>query len=248
MPFKTNYLIRLCVIFTLPLSLPAAAQDQNASNDTLFYKTAIAALRNNYNTAMGSATHLYTGQEYIPNGQKAEGTAFFSADNPTPGFVFYDGVLYRNIDLQYDEVADQVIVNTGAAFIRLVKEKVGCFGIGGHDFRWLQEYPAASSGMTPGFYEQLYNSPLITLYARREKKLVFPSRPEEQLKYVQINTWYLDFQHTRYRVEGQHSLLNILKDKKEQLKKFIRDNDLHFSRRLEEALIRTTAYYAQLKN
>jgi hypothetical protein len=248
MPFKTNRLAYLCVIFTLPLSPTASAQDQNNTADSLFYQATIATLRNNYNTTMGPSTHLCTGQEYIPNGQKAEGTPFFSADKTGPNLVFFDGTLYKEPDLRYDEVADQLIINTGAASIQLVKEKVTFFSIAGHDFHALQENKTATSGMTPGFYEQLYSAPSITLYARREKKLVFPSRAEDQLKYVQIDTWYLEFQHTLYRVDGQHTLLKILNDKKDQLKKFIKDNDLHFGKRLEESFIRSIAYYAQLKN
>jgi hypothetical protein len=49
-------------------------------------------------------------------------------------------------------------------------------------------------------------------------------------------------------VESRGALLDLLKDKKDLLKKYIRINKLDFNRDWEGSLVKTAAYYAQIKN
>ena len=51
-----------------------------------------------------------------------------------------------------------------------------------------------------------------------------------------------------YSVDGKNALLDVLKDKKDDLKKYIRTNKLNFKKNLESSLVLVTIYYSQLKH
>jgi hypothetical protein len=198
---------------------------------------------------MGQNSRLYTGAQYLRNNQRAKGTAFFGSDTFLPGSVYYNGALYRNIPLLYDLVSDEVIINdyANSNTLQLVKEKVRYFSVGGHYFVFIIPERSFTSFMKTGFYELLYNGS-VGLFAKHEKKLVFPYGSEDQPQYVRSDFYYLKLNNVFYEVATKRSLLDLLQDKKDQLKKYIRDNRLSFNRRFEEALLKTTQYYAQLKN
>jgi hypothetical protein len=151
--------------------------------------------------------------------------------------------------LYYNLVTDDVIIPNyhGNAFITLSREKVNSFTIGDHVFVALNGMQ--SSGIaTEGFYEVLFDGE-PGLYARREKRLDLGTGSEEA-KYIQLNTYFLRKNNIFYRVEDKSSLLDLLKDQEDLLKKFIRANKLKFKvkKDLESSLVLTTKYYSRLKH
>ncbi|MES1221553.1 MAG: hypothetical protein ABUT20_38995, partial [Bacteroidota bacterium] len=88
----------------------------------------------------------------------------------------------------------------------------------------------------------------ISVYARREKQLKVSSSADEDAKYLEYNFYFIRKNDRFYKVDDKSSLLNLLIDKKDQLKKFIKANKLNFRKRLEEAIVKTTNYYIQLIN
>lgn len=233
-----------CVLLTLSLSSPAIAQTRS---DTGSYHRSLTHLASIYKNEMGADSRLYTGAQYMATGQRAKGSVFFLADTALPGSVQYHGEWYENIPLQYDLLADQVLIKdyTHSYDIQLTKEKVQHFFLGSHEFVYID--PDPSSAAPGGYYEWLYKG-TPSLFVRHEKKVVLPSNPEDPAFYRQDNSWFLLTGDRLMEVEGKSSLLNLLKDKKDALKKFIRDNHIDFGKDFERALIRTIDYYAQLKN
>ncbi|HLZ85775.1 MAG TPA: hypothetical protein VKQ52_00990 [Puia sp.] len=195
-------------------------------------------------------SRLYNGYEYIRNGTHAQGFPFFGIDSLQPGTLVYDGILHRDIAMEYDLVLDKLVIPdyTGKALISLISEKVDRFTIGPHAFRYFPAQPTTSSLPKQGFYEELLGRDSVALLARREKKLVFPSSQDEQAKYEQSNSHFLLIGNRSARVADESSLLDMLKDKKDMLKKYIRDNHIRFKKDLENALIATTSYYLKLRN
>ncbi|HEY4110304.1 hypothetical protein [Puia sp.] len=198
----------------------------------------------------GPDSRLYNGHEYIRNGIHAVGFPFLLSDSLQPGTLVYDGILYPNLPMQYDLVLDELIIRdyTGKALISLIPNKIGHFLIGDHSFRYIPETPLASSLPKAGFYEELCGRDSVALFAHREKKLVFPARPEDPVRYEQRSYYFLRIGSAYTPVDGESSLLAPLKDKKPTLKKYIRDNNIRFKKDLEKALVSTTAYYLKLTN
>ena len=200
-------------------------------------------------TRLGADSRLYNGLEYIRNGTFAKGFPFFDADSFRTGDLYYDGQLFRHVSMKYDLVEDKLIIPdfTGKALISLISEKLSYFTIGASHFSYID---AAGSSIlhTSGFYQELYNKNSILLLEKREKKLIFPSKPDEQPHYDQYNTYFLLLDHQYYPIAGENDLLDALKDKRSVLKQYIRKNKLRFRRNFESSLIRTTDYYVQIRH
>jgi hypothetical protein len=245
MSFKT----KLRIIYTLCLILPSFLNAQQSPVEATNHTDQVNFVWTLSQKEMGNNLRLYTGSEYIPNGQHALGYTFFQSDVPLDGSLLYDGAFYDHILLQYDLVAEEIVIRDtiNNANIRLVKEKLPAFSISGHTFLWLPAVGDSDITLNPGYYELLYDS-ACRLIAKHEKKMIYPSTKEEILKYVPSDTYFLRWHNQYILIEGRRALLNVLADKKDQLKKFIRQNKLDFNRDPANAFIQTIHYYTQLKN
>jgi len=196
---------------------------------------------------LGNNLRLFTGAEYIRNGQHAQGYPFFLSELPLDGSVLYDGVSYEHVPLQYDLVTGEVVAHdsTGDVNISLVRDKLPRFSIDGHGFVWLPAAGDSDRSISASYYELLEDG-RTPLLARHEKRLVFPNNKEDSVKYVATNIYFVRLDGKYIRVDGRRSLLNTLADKKDQLRKFIRQHDLNFSKDLEKALQQVIVFYNQL--
>jgi hypothetical protein len=230
--------LQISVISTLPAQAPA---------DSLSYKESISSLNRIYLNEIGDNAQIYHGKEYIRNGQKAVGHPYYEKDSMLRGNISYLGNIYPDFSLYYNLVTDEIIIPNYPhnAFITLPEGKVDSFTIGTHDFISLTT--KQFNGLpVDGFYEQL-SSGEPRMYARREKRLVTGTGSEEN-KYIQYNTYYLRKNNVFYMVDSKKTLLELLNDQQDLLKKFIRTNRLKFKKDLESSLVQTTMYYSRLKH
>lgn len=232
-------------LFFLLAPILTIAQARPDSNTNLNPENVLAAKRQ---ATLGENSLLYVGAEYIRNGQRADGSPFFDSDTPLPGSVYYNGTLYQGLDLRYDLVSDQLIINnfTNTAYIQLVKEHVKYFYLTSHLFIFLNPVKTSSQSMRSGFYQQILAS-RYPVYARREKRLIFPQKQEDSPKYIQQNAYFIEADGTYYHVTGKKTLLDLFKTRKDDLRKYIRDNKLDFTRHFEESMTRIVEFYADLK-
>jgi hypothetical protein len=240
---RQKLLVNCCILlFGLALSVskaPAQSVSAPAQNAPALAQDA---------PAPDPDSRLYNGHEYIRNGIHAKGFAFFIADSLQNGTLIYDGIRYGNIPLQYDLVLDELIVPdyNGKALLSLIPEKVDQFVIANHHFEYI---PTGASNAKPGFYEVLCSGhDSITLLGRHEKRLIFASNQEETARYNSYDYYFLRIGNTLHSVNDESALLNLLKEKKPALKKYIRENNLRFKKDPEDALIRTVTYYLTLTN
>lgn len=223
------------ILYLFLIHLPGAHSQSTSPDPAL-----VSSLGNNY--------RLYTGAEYVRNGLKANGHAFFQSDSTLAGSLFYDGATYDNIPLQYDLVTDEVFIydNINNVSISLVKDKLPRFTIGGHTFVTIKA-DSTTNISSKKFYELLNDAP-YALYGRYDKKLVFPTNREDALKYTSSQAYYLKLKDQYIRIDGQRSLLRALDDKRDELKKFIRQNDPDFKHNPGNAYAMVIHYYTQLKH
>jgi hypothetical protein len=252
-----SVLIVLLKVFVFMTPVNAQGLTDSAANGQfgMLFASAVRA-------GLGPDSRLYNGHEYVRNGTNAKGSPYFDMDSLQTATLTYDGVFYREIGLEYDLVTDEVIIRnfSGNALISLIRGKISDFTIGVHVFRYIAPdkttaaqpptgvQPPAGVQPPTGFYEELYSAGTLTLLARREKKLTFPSSNDVQPKYDQTNAYFLRIDHRFYKIDSKSSLLETLKDKAAPLKKYIRQNKIRFKRHLENALIQTIGYYMQIKS
>jgi len=217
------------------------------TTDSSLYNTAVSNLHQTYLKEIRDNAQIYHGSEFIRNGQKAIGFPFYESNDMLSGSVSYQGDLYSNQNLYYNLVSDELITNNFAhnALIILATEKVDSFKIGNHVF--IPIIANHTNGLDKeGYYDLLFSGE-PGVYARREKRLVVGSGSEET-KYIQYNNYFIRFKNVYYAVDGKSSLLDVLKDAKDALKKYIRTNKLDFKKDLESSLVISAIYYSQLKH
>jgi len=232
-PFKLTYL--LCSILPgLFISPSLFAQQQPSPPDTgSFYRESLKVFSENNSKELGSGSRLYTGSEYLGNGQRAKGTPFFLGDSALPGSVLYEGEWYPSIDLQYNLLSGEILVKDYARSyeIQLTREKVTGFFIAGHEFIYISPDRSTAPSMEEGYYERL-NRTAPHLFGRREKKIAYPANAEEQSFYQQIDSWFLQVGDRFYRVESKSALLDILRDKKRRVKEIYQGSPYRLQKRI----------------
>jgi hypothetical protein len=97
--------------------------------------------------------------------------------------------------------------------------------------------------ITPGFYEVLCFGP-ITLYSRHTKEFLrSTSQFGIEQDFFEKTSYYILKEDNFYNVGNRKSILNVLADRKRELRQFIRKNQLKFQRKREEALVKVVNFY-----
>ncbi len=192
----------------------------------------------------------------LNNGPAFEAYNFRSKTNPNfidtvsfiSGSVYYDGQLYNNVPLIYNLHRDQVVthLNNSAVVYCLLSEKVNSFSIAGHYFIRLVPNEA-NKQMATGFYDELYQNN-IQLLARRTKNIqeLSTSLANKGNIFVQNNDYYLKKGDLYYNVNSQGRFLDVLKDKKKELKQYIKEHNMRFGDNPEHTMQVLAAYYESL--
>ena len=236
----------LCFWLLLNVSLFASPAHAQRPADTVATAQPASPLESYALNRLGADSRLYNGREYIRNGTPAKGFPNFEWDSLQPGSIDYDGIFYE-IPLEYDLAQDKLVIHNYAdnILVSLIDEKTSRFSIGPYTFRRMGT--GIAQPLESGFYQELFVGGTVTLMARKHKTLVFPTSLDQLAHYVQFDAFFLLLNGNSYKIIGEKELLDILRDRKDELKKYIRKNHLSFKRNMERSLIQTIAYYQQLK-
>ncbi len=220
--------------------------------DTLQQHLMAINMDNFYNKAIGRQSRLYSGFAYQMVTINSPGNAYFKdSTHVANGNVTYDGILYRNVPLLYDIYKDLLVSRTenGLFLYTLLNEKVDKFDLLGHHFINL---PTADTNnvISPGFYDELYANNQIQLLVKRKKVFQedFHGTSGDKMSFtVLINDkYYLKKDNLYYKVGSSGSFLNVLSDKKNELKKYLKDNNIKYKSDPEQAMILLAKYYNSL--
>ena len=241
-------MIRILVLHLL-IQIPCAAVYPQAAGDTTF----ISAARENtvqlYQKALRAQSRLNNGRKYRASEHSLEQHPYFLSDDWITGSVFYDGEYFTDINLMYD-LQQHVLVTehypSGNA-IELVGEKLRSFTLQGHYFEKIDVDSAATGLPKTDFYDVLYGGE-SKVVAHRQKL----QRKEIESRMIEI------FYDERYRyfifrnglffpVKNKGSVLKLLSDQKQVLKKFFKQNKTSFLQDRELMLKSMAEHYDSLK-
>lgn len=118
-------------------------------------------------------TGLYQGVIYTEKYRTInKNSQFFKTWEFQKGNVCYDGECYYGLDLKYDVYEDEVLIKlitkVGGGTLKLIKDYVESFQIGGHNFIKISPIDAPSLSIY-GFYEVVYKSSELSLFIRHIK-------------------------------------------------------------------------------
>jgi len=232
-----------CLNSTAQVALSDSSSQQNALNNAISL----------YNTSLGIQAPIYTGPEYYFYDPHIKGNAYYSDVNGfTKGAVYYDGTLYNDISMLYDLNTDQVIVlfPSRVSKYSLLKERVKSFDfLGSHFINIGADTLSANTNLKPGYYRQLYSGKSEAL-ARYSKSIQTTTSNTNGIEgyFDFTKDYYIKKGNVYHSVRGQGSVLDVFKDKKKELKKYIKANDIEFGASPEEAMVQIATWYDHLTN
>jgi len=206
----------------------------------------------NYNTAIGQQSYLYNGPEYEFYDPLIKGNAYvFDIKAFSPGIVSYNGEVYNNVPMLYDINKDIVVILLYNHFtkISLLSTWIPEFWLLNHHFVRINSDSTGRAALATGFYDQLYRGQNTQILVRREKSIQTATGSnsvetffrEAKSYYVKKGGSYLSF-------SGKGGLLDIFKDKKKELRQYIKTNNIDFRENFEQAITNVATYYDHLTN
>jgi hypothetical protein len=249
---KKHFFFGLYLIFQtilIPYSLSAQLAVKDSSSQQGAFNKAIGA----YFASEGKQSPIFNGQEYFDYPLIFTGNAYFMDIKAfTNGNIFFDGTWYMNIKMLYDLKKDMIVVLLFNNFtkITLVKQKIINFDYQSHHFKNINTDTIKNSDELPsGFYSQPYNgkTEVLIKYSKDIISTGGQSNRPPEFNFTLFTKYFLMVNKHYYRIRGTGSILNAFKDKKQEIKKFIRTFDIDFYDHPEEALVRIANYYDDLK-
>jgi hypothetical protein len=221
--------------------------------DSLQLRKITANVDVDFKKAIGSQSRLYNGPSYelITTNSYDIGNAYFKDTTALfNGSVIYDGIQYTNVPLLYDTYQDLLVsrMYNSAFLYSLLSELVVEFDLPDHHF--IRISPGnASKLVTSGFYEELYRGKLVLL-AKHTKAIQKGTRGYGvlQVTYYAKHNYYLKKGGQYVEVNSKGAFLDVLKDKKKELKKYLKDNNINFGDNPEQAMTVLANYYDKITN
>jgi hypothetical protein len=235
----------------------AYGQDSNhvqyAKTDSSSQQSALNNALNYFYASLGKQSPLYNGTEYYFYDPIIKGSAYFlDVKAFTPGSVYYNGALYKNVPMLYDTYSDKVVVLLYNHFSKfsLVNEKVKSFDFLEHHFININaDTLNNNSVIRSGFYDEVYGGKTQVL-VRWTKDIQISTGgvlgPESYFN--PTKHYYIRKANVYYTVTGKGSLIDILRDKKKEVQQYIKANKIKFRQDPEEAMVKIASYYDHLIN
>lgn len=237
--------------YLLFLSAALSASAQKTKPDTAFLTASVNFAVDQYAKQLKGESPLHNGTEYGEYTSIHEEHPFFLNNDWMEGSIVYQNDYYDKIPLQFDISSDKVITEhtTSGAKIQLINNKITTFTINNHRFVKLKAKPGDTLKLTPGFFEVLTEGPHLTLLAKRLKTLQKKIEANETTaEFEEINRYYYLKNGRYYPVKSKKSALQLLADKRSQVKQHLKKNKIRFGGTRENALIEIAKFYNTIKN
>ena len=199
----------------------------------------------------GSDIRLVNGRTYQPPHQGAAGHPYFLGQEWMEGSVIACGKQFNSLLLQYDIFGDHLIcINRSAdgsvSRIQLNKEYISGFSIRGRRFVTLSR-EEISELLHPHYFEALVIDK-VSLLTRWEKK--FEKADVENFPYGRFSSVNksicIQKEGKLIKISNRSSVLKCLADKKPELKRFMKENDIKGLNLKENELTEIVSYYNKI--
>lgn len=240
------YLSQLWLCFLLIVSIDGFAQNtapsQNIIENTI----------DSFNAGIGDQSRLYYGIQYSFYEPRIKGNAYNNDNaNFEQGAVKYDGYAYKDVPMLYDINMDYAVIllPNKTSMLRLLNERVAYFNIGNHHFININTDTLKTPvNISSGYYEQLYGGKIELLAKNRKiiRETASSSGAITQYFTEQSKNLYLKKDGLYYKAGSQGAFLDVLKDRKNELKQYIKDNKISFKENQEQAMVKVASYYDQI--
>jgi hypothetical protein len=240
--FLTGFIVQLFFVnFLLAQNTsPASSATDNAVHSTVQY----------YKAAAGAQAGIYNGCDYQYT-RISIGHPFFDSLYLVNGNIVYDNVEYTNLQMLYDLVRDEVVIENfdKLHLTVLAGNRVSRFSLLGCSFVNLTADSLPGSVIKTGFYQALYSG-RVGVYAKNKKVIEEFIDVNKELKTIAIEKkkWYIYKDGTYTEVQGKSSVLKVFHDRKKEIQQYCKQNTIRYKNNMDTALTRIAAYYDTLTN
>lgn len=236
---------KLIFLFICAVVLISHLSAQSISSTVQSFDNHILQL---YVDSMKNNLRLYSGSEYVRYGHGLGGNPFFKNSDFTRGAVLYDGVWYKEVPMLYDLVLSEIVIKdyNGDFEIKLLKEKIQAFNLGGHNFIASNSDTTRGNVSSVDFYDKLYEGKVMVL-AKYQKEMEMSRRTDEPSKFTEYTQYYIRNGNDYFIINNERDLYAAMHDKKAEIKKYLNKNKLKLKKDMENVLIELAKYYDSLK-
>ena len=222
---------------------------QSQVPDTAFVATSRNHVILQHEEVLKAQSRLNNGTRYVAPVNSFEEHPWFASEDWLTGSVYYDGELFDGVALMLDLSRDLLISEhyPSGQPIALISEKVRSFTLAGHFFENIDNASVNNSLPGSGFYEILYPGE-TRLIARRQKLQKQEIKDLAVEIYYDERSRYFIFKNGVYfPVKGRSTALRVLKDKKPEIKRYLRQANLSFASDREPLLRAIAEFYDTLR-
>ena len=230
----------IALFFSSVISASGQTYDSSIANASI--NNAISV----YHQKMQRSAGLYNGSEYEEYAFSfTEGNPYFGSRDRVNGSILYDGVLYKNVLMKYDEVKDVVVIWYNNDAVQLLSESIARFEIQDHFFTRIVK--TSAKDLNTGFYEQLYGGKTGVL-----KKTIKVIQQKTDVsdgiqRFIDQKTYYyLKGPNGYTQVSSKKDVTDIFKDHKKETREFINSKNLNYKKDPGDFLASVAAYYDTL--
>jgi len=232
-------------MFTFCFAKQLNAQLNN--KDSVFLKKSIQNTIQVYHNGIGDQAAKFNGSQYQGYTVSfSDGQPYFKANILSKGSIVYDGILFENVNLLYDEVKDCVIIQDSTHRIQLVNERLSAFNVQESNFERLQK-KENSPLLASGFYEVLTKGKM-SLYKKETKRMIdkFSNVNELAVLFEIHHYYYIRKGDSFFEIKKKKDLFKLLADQESALTKFISNERLNYRKGKDLMLTKVIDYYNQL--
>jgi hypothetical protein len=190
---------------------------------------------------------LFNGRIWRNQYSKAFGDQFFMANTFLKGSVIFNGQKFNNLDLMYDIANDELILRIDFhPTILLNKEMVDSFDLFFENSIYhMINAGNDTSGVLKGYVNVLYDGPssLIVKYTKMLQPLAVDGKYD---LFYQEHRIYVRKDTEIYNVSGKRELLNLLEDKKKEIRDYLKSMKIKITRKDPITFIAVLKYYDSL--
>ena len=240
-------ILHRCLLLTPFLLVMQNVCAQKGVSDSLYVAAAKANLKKHYYEERKSESLLYIGSDYADYEAVLDEHPFFLNDDWIFGDVQYNGIVYKNVPLQYDIHSQKLITEHAATGrrIELIQQKVAWFNLERHHFVFLSDLQ--TKGKIPQEYYELLVDGNTKLFASHSKTFQESTVTGKLEVRVEETKRYLVYKNAAFiPVKGKSTLMDALADKKASLGSEMRRRKISFNRDKHQAMIETVRIYNRL--
>jgi hypothetical protein len=235
--------------FLLISALTSLRMDaQSSLNDSSTSDSAYAVALRQYHSYVAPEVGLYRGIQYVDYDFTVQkGQPFLGPDAMRDGSVWYNGIRYDRVHIQFDLVREQLVIYDpfDAFKISLFMDMVDSFALGGHVYFRIRD-SLVPSRLRIGYWERIYQGRLVVLKEERKflRENIMISSDNVRLYIDGTLTYYFKKDGVYHPVNTRSELFDLLKDRRRSdIKRVMRKSNLQWSSDKEQLLKLVAAWY-----